>query len=97
MPNYNYECEHCGHECQLEFEAKKAPIETDCPECGLMMDRILSKQTVEIEKDYNTYPSKTERLRNNISETNKKLSGTKDRSLKEGIEKWRSELTGGEY
>ncbi len=38
MPTYNYACEACGHEWELEQRISENPVKK-CPECGKMKAR----------------------------------------------------------
>ena len=40
MPTYDYECDACGHECEL-FQSISAPVKRKCPECSKLKLRRL--------------------------------------------------------
>ena len=39
MPNYDYRCLTCGHECEL-FQSMTEKPATKCPKCGKKVQRL---------------------------------------------------------
>ncbi len=66
MPNYDYECTHCGHTFELFQSMTAAPL-NKCPKCGKRPKRLIGKGSGLIFKgsgfyatDYKKTPSKEE-------------------------------------
>jgi DNA-directed RNA polymerase subunit RPC12/RpoP len=97
MKKYSYKCRDCDFADSAEFERGKAPKELECPKCSSTLDRLANALVCEVERDFDTFPSETEKLRKNIQTTNDKLHTQQDRTLADSIRKWRHELTKGEY
>jgi len=41
MPTYEYECRSCGHRFEAMQAITQSPI-ADCPQCGGIIDRLIS-------------------------------------------------------
>jgi len=54
MPTYEYRCTACGHTFEL-FQSITAPVRTQCPQCGGLLERLMGKGAAVIFKGAGFY------------------------------------------
>ena len=96
MPNFSFACTECPNKVTLDCDRDLVPKTLACELCGAVMKRSVKPAGSSIEKDMEP-PTQTETLRNNLKGTEEKIKGLEDKTVGEGLKKWRQELTGGRY
>ena len=73
MPTYEYLCTACGHTFEL-FQSITAPVRTQCPQCGGLLERLMGKGAAVIFKGAGFYA--TEHRSEGYKKKAKEESGT---------------------